>query len=111
MIKELKVKNFRSLKNVKIPLEEDLTVLIGENDSGKTSIVDAFKIMFESKEPEIDDFYWGTDEILIKVEINDVSFIKKFSKDSDNNIQSKTMVRFSREFLERIKEDVNSDDF
>ena len=68
--------------------------------------------MFENEKPEIDDFYWGTDEIYIEVELNDDrSFIKKFSKDSDNNIQPKTMVRFSHEFLERIKDEVNSESF
>ncbi len=111
MIRQIKIANFRSLKNVEIGLENDLTALVGENDSGKTSIIDALKIIFENKDPEIDDFYWGTDEIHIEVEVNDMSFIKKFSKDSNNNIQSKTMVRFDREFLERIREDVNSDDF
>lgn len=112
MIRGIKIRNFRSLKDVEISLEEDITVLIGENDSGKTSIVDALKIMFENEKPEIDDFYWGTDEIYIEVELNDDrSFIKKFSKDSDNNIQPKTMVRFSHEFLERIKDEVNSESF
>jgi len=96
---------------VEIHLEDDLTVLVGENDSGKTSIVDALKIMFEDKEAEIDDFYGDTYEIRIEVELSDRSFIKEFSKDNDNNIQSKNMVRFSHEFLERIREDINSDDF
>jgi len=111
MIKKMVVKKFRSLKDVEISFEDDITVLIGENDSGKTSIVEALKIMFENKKPEIDDFHWNTDEIHIEVETNDMSFIKKFSKNSDNGIQSKTMVRPSPEFLEKAREDINSSDF
>ncbi len=41
MLTNIKIENFRSLKNVEIPLEKDITVLIGENDSEKTSVIDA----------------------------------------------------------------------
>lgn len=37
----VRVSNFRALKNVEVPLS-DLTVLIGENNAGKTSFLDAF---------------------------------------------------------------------
>ena len=41
-LKEIKVKNFRSLKNVSVFLD-DQTVLIGENNSGKTAFLDAVR--------------------------------------------------------------------
>jgi len=81
MIKTIKITNFRSLKDIEINIEEDLTVLVGENDSGKTSIIDSLKIIFENKEPESDDFYWGTDEINIEIETKDFVLIKRFLKE------------------------------
>lgn len=63
MMKKLAIKNFRSLCDVQINFEEDITVLVGENDSGKSSIIDAFRIMFENSEPELDDFHSNTNNI------------------------------------------------
>lgn len=68
------MENFRSLKNIKIEFEKDLTVLVGENDSGKTSVIDTLKIMFENKLPETDDFYWDSREIKIEIETDNMSF-------------------------------------
>lgn len=42
-LKTVIVKNFRSLKDVKVDLDEN-TVLIGENNAGKTSFMDAIRI-------------------------------------------------------------------
>ena len=112
MIKGIEIKNFRSLKDVRISLERDITVLIGENDSGKTSIVDSLKIMFDTKKVGIDDFFWNTKEICIKVELEDGrKFIKKFLKNDEDDIQEKTFVEFSPEFLEEIKNNVTSENF
>ena len=42
-IASLKIKNFRGLKNVEIPLSR-ATVLIGENNSGKSSVLDSIAL-------------------------------------------------------------------
>ena len=42
LIKEISVKNFRSLKEVVVPLSES-TIIIGENNSGKTALMEALK--------------------------------------------------------------------
>ena len=110
MIKKLKVENFRSLKNVEITFEDDITVLIGENDSGKTSIVDALKIMFDNKTVEEDDFYYGANKICITVETDDKTFIKEFEK-NNRNITSRTGILFSKSELEKIREYLDSDEF
>lgn len=43
LLKEVRIKNFRSLKDICIPLNRN-TVLIGENNSGKTTFLDAIRI-------------------------------------------------------------------
>lgn len=40
-ITDVRVSNFRTLKNVEVPLG-DLTILLGANNAGKTSFLDAF---------------------------------------------------------------------
>src|SRR5690606_34660457 len=41
-IKKLEIKNFRLLKNVELSLEEKSTVIVGRNNSGKTSLTEIF---------------------------------------------------------------------
>jgi len=42
-LREIRVKHFRNLVDVTIPMG-DTTVLIGENNSGKTALLDALRI-------------------------------------------------------------------
>lgn len=46
-IKEIRIQNFRSLVDVSIPLD-DTTVLLGENNAGKTAVLDAIRFMLSA---------------------------------------------------------------
>ncbi len=41
-IEELRLRNFRAFKNARFMLDDELTVLIGRNGSGKSTIMEAF---------------------------------------------------------------------
>lgn len=41
---ELRLENFRSCYETVVPLHEDVTVLVGENNSGKSNVVDALRL-------------------------------------------------------------------
>lgn len=61
-LKELKLTNFRRFESLKVNFQKGLNVLVGENDSGKTAIVDAIRYIlntksFESIRFEPRDFY------------------------------------------------------
>ncbi len=43
-LREISIKNFRCLQDVVIPID-DTSVLVGENNSGKTALLDALKIL------------------------------------------------------------------
>jgi putative ATP-dependent endonuclease of the OLD family len=43
LLKEVRIKNFRSLREVKVPIAKN-TILIGENNSGKTAFLDAIRL-------------------------------------------------------------------
>lgn len=59
-LSELKIKNFRKYQDLIVPFNSGLNVLIGQNDSGKTAIIDAIKLVLKTHAYE-----W------IKVEISD----------------------------------------
>ena len=47
-IKKVEVKNFRLLKDVTLTLEEKATVIVGRNNSGKTSLTEFFRRLLSS---------------------------------------------------------------
>ena len=63
-IKEFRVRNFRSLKKVSLEQLEDLVVLIGENNAGKTNILEAL-YWFSSQ------FSWNAGSHLRRLEKED----------------------------------------
>jgi predicted ATPase len=58
MIKRLRVKNFKALRDVEIDLTP-IHVLIGPNDSGKTSILDALAALCRSLDHDLVDAFLG----------------------------------------------------
>ena len=56
MLINIKIKNFRSLKDFEMNFNPGLNVIIGENDAGKTSLIDSLKILFGLKKIDINDY-------------------------------------------------------
>lgn len=50
-ITHLKIKNFRLLKDTTLSLEEKVTVIVGRNNSGKTSLTEIFRRLISDKRP------------------------------------------------------------
>jgi putative ATP-dependent endonuclease of the OLD family len=50
-IKNIEIKNFRLLKNVTLTLQKESTVIVGRNNSGKTSLTEIFRRFFSGKNP------------------------------------------------------------
>lgn len=86
-ITELKLWNFRKYgsnnlfdldnPNLVVSFNKGLNVLIGENDSGKTAIIDAIKLVlkthsYEWIKVEESDFYKGSDKLRIEIEFKDI---------------------------------------
>lgn len=90
-VSNLKLWNFRKYgsdsevnldqPNLNLDLNKDLNVLVGENDSGKTAIIDALKIIFKTHSfewirIEDDDFYKERNHLRIEVTLNDLSTLE-----------------------------------
>ena len=48
-IKELRIEGYKKFKNIVIPFNEDKNIFIGENESGKSSILEAISIVINQK--------------------------------------------------------------
>ncbi|UTH75197.1 ATP-dependent endonuclease [Chromobacterium sp. IIBBL 290-4] len=48
-IKKVQVKNFRLLKNTELCLDEHMTLIVGRNNSGKTSLAELFRRLLSEK--------------------------------------------------------------
>jgi len=70
----LKLDRFRSCRNVTINLQSDLTVLVGENNGGKSNIIDALRLLTlplngrRERFPEDDDLRRGSTEKMFTIE-------------------------------------------
>ena len=66
-LREMTIRNFRKIKLLTVTFPHGLTVLVGENNSGKTTIIDALRLIlfssrdFDSLRLSEDDFRAGTD--------------------------------------------------
>jgi hypothetical protein len=63
-VKKIAIKNFRLLEDVELSLEEITTVIVGRNNSGKTSLTELFRRILSGNEPEfaLQDFSLGAHE-------------------------------------------------
>lgn len=63
-IKEVEIENFRLLRHVEVGLEKRTTLIVGRNNSGKTSIAELFRRLLGEKSPSfrIEDFSLGCHE-------------------------------------------------
>lgn len=48
-IKDISIKNFRLLENVKLNIEDDITLIVGKNNTGKTSLFEVVNMFFSEK--------------------------------------------------------------
>lgn len=110
MIKSIYVNNYRCLQNFTMEFEDDITLVVGENDAGKTSLVDALKVILQGINVEKDDFCYGTNKIDIQLNIDDNVYLAEYFL-AEENITNKLYILISHEKLLSIKEFIKSDDF
>ena len=72
-LRELQIRNFRKIDALTVSFPRGLTVLVGENNSGKTTIIDALRLMlfssrdFDSLRLREDDFRAGSEHAPIEI--------------------------------------------
>ncbi|MDD2376475.1 MAG: AAA family ATPase [Clostridia bacterium] len=101
MIEEIKIKNFRSWKDEKVSFKPNMNLIIGENDSGKTTLLDALSIMFNKKTLEIMDIRINENATEFILKMNIVTIKVSYNRD-DISKPMKEYV-FKKEYLEEQK--------
>lgn len=108
MLKHIKVTNFRSLDNFSMDFNEGLNVIIGENDAGKTSLIDSIKILFNESKIECEDFRDEEKNITIELESNDTTYRMLVEP---KTLKTLLESRPSSETCEKIYTEINSEGF
>lgn len=78
-IEAIKIRNFRLLKDFDLKLNKGLNVLVGENDAGKTALVDAIRIVLGANSAErsyISETDFNDDETLLSIQLKFVEIDK-----------------------------------
>ena len=79
-IQRIHIKNYRSLQDVELEFT-DVTVLLGSNGTGKSSVLTALHWFFSGGDLEEDDITAGVDDRAISVE---VTFIQLDEQDRES---------------------------
>ena len=77
LIKEVRIQNFRNLVDVKVPLEETATYLVGENNTGKSSILLAIDTACGGRRATVDDLSKKEDGTRAEKSVIDIIFRSK----------------------------------
>ncbi|NMA49739.1 MAG: AAA family ATPase, partial [Tissierellia bacterium] len=86
-IKKLIIQNFQSHKYSELEFGQDLNVIVGPSDSGKTSIIRALKWVLYN-EPSGDFFIReGESEVSVTIELSNNTILKRYRTKSKNGYQ------------------------
>lgn len=82
----IRVKGYRCLVlDKQINFEPDITVIVGENDSGKSSSVEIIEMIFGDKElPDQGDFYTGKNKITCELDFGEDCYLVEFINQEGN---------------------------
>lgn len=110
MIKSIKIKNFQSHKNTLLKLTPGVNIIIGNTDSGKSSIIRALKWAITNR-PGGDTFRsnWGGDtSVILKTKENNI--IER-RKDGENiyKLNNTVFTAFKTDIPQEIKQVLNLD--
>lgn len=83
-ITDIKIQNFRIFDNFQITLNKSINIFVGENNSGKTALIDAIRYALDTNSAEwikikSEDFHNQTDNLLISIKFVEIEdFAHKF---------------------------------
>lgn len=105
IIRKLYLKNFRGYEKIEVPFTDNLNVIIGKNDVGKSTILEALEIFFnnETVKIEIDDLKVGASpQIVIGITFQ-VDENKEYLIDSERRTSLKDEYLLNEEGLLEIR--------
>ena len=67
-ISQIKVKNFRLLKDATLDLRKKISLLVGKNNTGKTSLLVLFEKFYKNQRFHYNDFSLSLREKILKID-------------------------------------------
>jgi len=102
-IKKLTVDGFRCLLGFEVNFEDDLTVIVGENDAGKSSLIECLKVVTQGRKVEKDDFSHGLNQIKISISTDEFEFHKIYDLNDDSVVEANLTASPTKEYIEEIR--------
>ena len=106
-IRKIKAANFRKHEASSINIENDLTVLVGENDTGKSSFIDAIKIVLNDERIQVTDFLDRSVSIKLEVHAQDEVYMVIASLDGES-LHTKRFVAFEDRVIAKLRNSFES---
>lgn len=97
LLKKLKLHNFRGYEDIEVNFDDNFSVLIGKNDVGKSTILEALEIFFNSEQVKLD-----ASDLYIKHKADDSNIIiscEFFVENDEVVLDSTAITKLSDEFL------------
>ncbi|WP_171038188.1 ATP-binding protein [Aquibacillus sediminis] len=106
-LRKLQLKNFRGYEELEVDFNENLNVIIGKNDVGKSTILDALNIFFNDVKPDLTDcnkystekvieigvtFEMGEDELVILDASNPTSLRDEYLLNNEGYLEVKKII-------------------
>jgi len=109
-IRKLSVNGFRCLLEFCVDFDEELTVIVGENDAGKSSLIECLKVITQGRTIELDDFNHDINSIEISVETDDFVFRKSYQRNDDLIEQQNLIAVPTPDYVTRVTGWLQSDE-
>ena len=80
-LKELIIKNFRGIEHLELEFQKGLNVIIGENNTGKTAVIDALRLVYSIGTPRREIY---VKNLLLKSKIFVITILADWSSHNAN---------------------------
>ena len=111
-ISKISIKNFRWIKNCESVFPWNLTVFVGKNDSGKSSIIYALKSFFDNKitPHDVCKFSWEWEKVEIELSFNLDLEVDDLLLDEDWLLTIKKVFSFNEKWKIEVKSNIKIND-
>ena len=107
-LKKLEVENFRCLKNLSLTFEDGLTIVVGENDSGKSSLIECLKVVTQNRNVDADDFFHDSNNIRLSIEIDNFLFERVYEKNESVVKEVKFIAKPSQTYSMEVRNTITA---
>ena len=107
----LSVRGFRSLADVEIDFDPSITILVGENDAGKTSIMRCIDLALGATQPDPGDLTHGHDAMEVTLRFDGVELIRGWRRIDTQVEPSEVCLSLSSSYRQELVAELEAETF